>query len=255
MTFAERGAVSRRRRIVLLAVGLVSTAVPLRAGAQAAPVVEARPAEARELVVLVHGLGRTPLSMLPLEWALEREGYEVLNWGYSSYRHSIPELGRRLADDLEARGGPPPGRLHFVGHSLGNIIVRWVLAHDRPDSVGRVVMLAPPNRGARVADRWAPWLGWLLVPLPELVTGEGGAALTIPPPEGVEVGVIAGRYDGKVTVEETRLAGAAGHLTVPAAHTFIMARGDVRRLVAGFLREGPAHAAWSGAVEGTPGER
>lgn len=191
---------------------------------------------AGELVVLVHGLGRTPLSMLPLEWALEREGYRVLNWGYSSYSHSVPELGRRLAGELDARGERPE-RVHFVGHSLGNVVVRWVLANDPPDGVGRVVMLAPPNRGSHAADRWAPWLGWLLRPLPELRTAEGSTARTIPPAAGVAIGVIAGRHDGKVTVEETRLA-AAAHVVVPSAHTFIMARRDVRRLTLGFLREG-----------------
>lgn len=191
-----------------------------------------------EMVVLVHGLGRTKLSMVPLTWALEREGYEVLNWGYSSYTHSIPELGRRLADELDSRGGGRPERIHFVGHSLGNIIVRWVLAHDPPEGVGRVVMLAPPNQGSHTADRYAPWLGWLLKPLPELRTGEAGIAGAIPLPPGAEVAVIAGRHDGKVTVAETRLPGAAASAVVPAAHTFIMAREDVRRLTLGFLREG-----------------
>ncbi|HEX2188484.1 MAG TPA: alpha/beta fold hydrolase [Longimicrobiaceae bacterium] len=192
---------------------------------------------AGELVVLVHGLGRTRLSMLPLEWALEREGYRVLNWGYSSYSHTVPELGRRLADELEARGERPE-RVHFVGHSLGSIVVRWVLANRPPEAVGRVVMLAPPNQGSHAADRWAPWLGWLLRPLPELRTAAGSTARALPAAAGVPVGVIAGRYDGKVRVEETRLPGAAAHVVVPSAHTFIMARSDVRRLTVGFLREG-----------------
>lgn len=200
---------------------------------------DAAPAsERRETVVLVHGLGRTKMSMYPLALALEREGYTVLNWGYSSYSHSIPELGRRLADELEAREGARPERIHFVGHSLGNVIVRWVLANDPPADVGRVVMLAPPNRGSDDADRYARWLGWLLRPLPELRTDPASTTRTIPLPEGVEVGVIAGRYDGKVTVPQTHLSGEAAHVVVPAAHTFIMNRGDVRRLIGAFLETG-----------------
>lgn len=191
-----------------------------------------------ELVVLVHGLGRTRLSMAPLAWALEREGYEVLNWGYSSYSHSIPELGRRLAADLEARPGGPPERVHFVGHSLGSIVVRWVIAHDAPEGLGRVVMLAPPNQGSHSADRYAPWLGWLLKPLPELRTDPGSTARTIPLPEGAAVAVIAGEYDGKVSVGETFLEGASARIVVPSAHTYIMDRADVRHLTVGFLRDG-----------------
>lgn len=231
----------------VLAAGLASTGMAPFAGCapECLPPALSATAEAPgvagrngELVVLVHGLGRTRLSMVPLAWALEREGYEVMNWGYSSYTRTVPELGRQLAVELESRPGARPERVHFVGHSLGNIIVRWVLANDPPEGVGRVVMLAPPNQGSHSADRYARWLGWLLKPLPELRTEGEGIAREIPLPEGVEVGVIAGRYDGKVTVEETRLAGAAASVVVPAAHTFIMNRRDVRRLVDAFLEEG-----------------
>jgi hypothetical protein len=52
------------------------------------------------------------------------------------------------------------------------------------------------------------------------------------------VGVIAGRYDGKVTVDETRLPGATASIVIPAAHTFIMNRRDVRRLIDTFLEQG-----------------
>jgi triacylglycerol lipase len=229
----------------MLAVGLVPTAASLSAQATAGAdgpvpvVVQATEAvQKQELVVLVHGMGRTRLSMLLLERALEREGYQVMNWGYSSYSQSVSGLGRRLRTDLEARGGSPPERVHFVAHSLGNVIVRWVLANDPPRTTGRVVMLAPPNGGSRTADRYARWLGWLLRPLPELRTDSTGITRTLDLPPGVEVGVIAGRYDGKVSVAETHLAGERAHRVVPSAHTFIMNRKDVRRLTLGFLREG-----------------
>ncbi|MBV9772547.1 MAG: hypothetical protein JO040_01270 [Gemmatimonadetes bacterium] len=197
-----------------------------------------RPVEGRELVVLVHGLGRSRLSMLPLAWSLERRGYRVLNWGYSSTSATIPELGAELSRDLASLDGPPPERIHFVGHSLGNIIIRWVVANRPPEHVGRVVMLAPPNQGSHSADRYAPWLGWLLRPLPELRTAPGSTARTIPTPPGVEIGVIAGRYDGKVSVPETFLPGAKARVVIPAAHTFIMDRRDVGRLVVRFLYTG-----------------
>lgn len=228
----------------MLAVGLVPTAATLSAQvpdvviSAPAVVTDTPPAQPRELVVLVHGMGRTKLSMVLLARTLEREGYQVMNWGYSSYSHSVPELGRRLGAAVAARGGPAPARVHFVGHSLGNVIVRWVLANEPPANAGRVVMLAPPNQGSRTADRYARWLGWLLRPLPELRTDSTGIVRTLSLPPGVEVGVIAGRYDGKVSVAETHLAGESGHRVVPSAHTFIMNRRDVRRLTLAFLREG-----------------
>ena len=228
-----------RRRVALL-----STALLLGAGGAAGAVSldqragEAPAGDRRELVVLVHGMGRTRASMWWMGQSLERQGYRVVNWGYSSYTDSVPGLGAALARDVERGLGGAP-RVHFVGHSLGNVIVRWMLANDAPGRVGRVVMLAPPNQGSAAADRWAPYLGRVMPPIAELRTASGSTVRALPAaPPGVEVGVIAGARDGKVSVDETRLPGARDHVVVPAAHTFIMDRPDVHRLTARFLRTG-----------------
>ncbi len=128
----------------------------------AQPAAPAAASPAGELVVLVHGMGRTSLSMSPLEKALRAEGYTVLNVFYDSYGSSIPEIGRGLKGRIEAEGRRAPvQRVHFVGHSLGNIVVRWMLAFDPPATpLGRMVMLAPPNRGAKAADLFAPYFSW-----------------------------------------------------------------------------------------------
>lgn len=195
------------------------------------------PGDRRELVVLVHGMGRSRASMWTLGRSLEAEGYRVLNWGYSSYSDSVPALGAALAADVAREIGEAP-RVHFVGHSLGNVIVRWALAHERPERAGRVVMLAPPNQGSAAADRYAPYVAWLMPPIRELRTARNSTVRTLPAPRDVEVGVIAGEYDGKVTVEETRLPGARAHAVIPAAHSFLMNRDDVQRMTTRFLREG-----------------
>lgn len=192
-----------------------------------------------ELVVLAHGMGRTSVSMLPLAYALRRDGYRTLNFGYSSYGPSVAAiaatLGRAVDGELRAR---PATRVHFVGHSLGNIVVRRLLADHPPDAaLGRFVMLAPPNRGSRAADRLAPYLGWLLKPLPELRTA-GGTVANLPPPAGLEFAIVAGQQDGKVGVAETRLPGAKAHAVVPAGHTFIAMNPTVVAMVRRFLAEG-----------------
>jgi pimeloyl-ACP methyl ester carboxylesterase len=211
--------------------------------------------DARELVVLVHGMGRTPLSMSLLAGDLEHAGYRVLNWGYSSTCCTVAELGDQLHEAIVAGRGDAE-RVHFVGHSLGNIIIRAVLSrHDPLPAVGRVVMLAPPNQGSHSADRYARWLGDVLKPLPDLTTDTASAVRRLPLPAGVQVGIIAGEYDGKVTIDETRLDGSETHATVPGAHTFIMARPDARRLVLAFLRSGsfaPMPADEDAAQRGTP---
>src|SRR5690606_37764696 len=108
-----------------------------------------RPTDApREMVVLVHGMGRTPLSMAPLEVSLRRAGYRVLNVGYDSQGPSVAEIGAQVnAEVAEALMQAPAPRVHFVGHSLGTVVIRWVLTHTPPDVPGRAVFLAPPNQG------------------------------------------------------------------------------------------------------------
>lgn len=211
-------------------------------GPQAAPPAlggaAARPPRS-ELVVLVHGMGRTTYSMNPLRAALDSAGFDVINIGYSSICCSIPELGAAVRRELDARRGPTHTRVHFVGHSLGNILVRWMLTQpDPPAGVGRVVMLAPPNQGSRSADRYTGVIGWILEPMSELRTDSATTVRTLAPVRGVEIGIIAARHDGKLTLDQTRLPEAKEHVVVDGTHTFIMRRTDVHRLTIAFLRDG-----------------
>ena len=216
-----------RSGLLLLALAL-SGCASLRAGGEP---------EARELVVLIHGMGRSQFSMVPLQLGLRREGYRTLNFGYNSFGPSIAEIAEELDAELgDAIEDEAPPRVHFVTHSLGGIVVRQLLHTDRPDSLGRVVMLAPPNQGSHEADKLSGWLGWMLRPMNELRT-ENSTVADLPPPENVEIAVIAGDRDGKVSVDESRLAGAE-HIVVESRHTFIMNKPSVGRLVRCFLSTG-----------------
>jgi triacylglycerol lipase len=219
---------------VALAFGAV-VAAPSAARAQDTPADTTR----HELVVLVHGMGRTARSMAPMRRALDSAGYDVLNIGYSSYCCSIPELGAAVRRELDARRMPHHTTVHFVGHSLGNILIRWVLTQsDRPSGIGRVVMLAPPNQGSRSADRYSGMVGWLLEPIDELRTDSTATVRTLERVEGVDIGIIAGRHDGKLTVEETRLPEATEHIVLDGTHAFLMRRADVQAQALAFLRDG-----------------
>ncbi|HEX8385718.1 MAG TPA: alpha/beta fold hydrolase [Rubricoccaceae bacterium] len=207
---------------------------------------EAPGAAPTDLVVLVHGMGRTPFSMLPMERHLERAGYRVLNFGYSSVGPDVATIGHRLAEATDAAlGDVPSGRVHFVGHSLGGVVVRWVLAHERPARTGRAVLLAPPNQGSASADRWGRYVGWLLRPIRELRTAAGSTVRSLPSDPGVPVLVVAGARDGKVSPAEAHLDGAEAEVVVPSGHTFILMRPAVMRLVerylGGELPAGPLH--------------
>ena len=193
-------------------------------------------------VALLHGLGRTWRSMRRLEESLRRSGYDTLNVGYPSFKAKVPDLARlvagRIANAPQRTAAVGSGRLHFVGHSLGGILIRWLIAHQPPPSLGRVVLLAAPNQGSRLADATAPWLSWLMRPLPDLTTDETNASHTIPSPPGVPIGVIAGSWDITVPLDRARLRGATDLVVVRSGHMFLPDVREVHELTARFLSAG-----------------
>lgn len=231
------------RRFVLASLA-AAVALPLVVAGCVGPRLSATPdeqaASADALVVLLHGMGRSPLGMRPMARSLEAAGFRVLNLGYHSYTQTTAEieadLTRRLLAELAAR---PAARVHFVGHSLGAVLARRLAVAGRIPGVHRIVQLAPPNQGAAAAVRMTPWMGWVQRPMRELRPGSAFlASLTSRAPEGVEVAIVAARRDGKVRLSETRLDGATVRVETPGVHTFLMQRPDVIRATARFLRTG-----------------
>jgi pimeloyl-ACP methyl ester carboxylesterase len=211
-----------RALLVLLALAIAARGAAAQSPSPQAGALRTDSIAPRELVVLAHGMGRTPLSMWPIKKALEAEGFEVLNFGYSSYCCSIAEIGESMRREIAAVVGPQHTKVHFVGHSLGNIVIRYVLTRDTlPPRVGRVVMLAPPNQGANAAGFFAPLTGWLLVPVPELSADSTSTVRTLPKVRDVQIGVIAARDDRTVKLPETHLAEETAHLVVGGGHSFI----------------------------------
>lgn len=213
--------------------------------------------DARECVVLLHGVAMSGWVMRPIARALERDGYRVINLDYPSRRLPL----ERLADDylpreLARRGALAAPRLHFVTHSMGSIVLRLYLGdHDhRPANLGRVVMLGPPNHGSPAADRAAErgWMRTLMgINMPRLGTGENGITHTLGPAD-FEVGIIAGSsllnplfkrhmpgvHDGVVTTESAKLEGMRDFRVVPHSHTVMLWRRVVIDDVRAFLRDG-----------------
>jgi len=207
-------------------------------------------------VIVLHGLGEGRASMRPLADHLRKTlDATVLLFGYASTAAPIEAHGRSL--DAVIGGLPPDARLSFVGHSLGNLVVRrWMsLANDRDLArVDRMVMLGPPNRGSELAQR-VGGIGMLAA------LADGAARdlvvdwpqvephLAVPP---CEFGIVAGgRGDGAgfsplldgdddavVRVEETKLDGAGDFLLVPVHHAAMLRDQRVKRATEAFLKSG-----------------
>src|SRR3569833_1040727 len=147
-----------------------------------------------EHVILLHGLCRSARSMQPMAAALHRAGYIVHNTSYPSRSASLAalcEIVGAAASDCDRAGA---GTIHFVTHSRGGILLRAYLKHHHLPSLGRTVMLGPPNQGSEVVDHLARWKMFHLVNGPagrELGTGPHSVPNTLGP-VSVPLGVIAG---------------------------------------------------------------
>lgn len=198
-------------------------------------------------VLLVHGLGRTPFSMFPLAGVVRRAKLTPHFFWYSPPLEPLDRILRRLVNALN-KVRPA----FVVTHSLGGILTRLALP-QATHLPRRLVMLAPPNRPPRAAAYFWRWLPF------RLFSGTCGRflahaaeydRLSVPT---IPCTVIAGTAgpvgrlspfgmepnDGVVSVGETVLPGAVTVL-VPAWHTWIMTRPEVKAQVAAIMTAGLA---------------
>lgn len=216
-----------------------------------------------EQVVIVHGLARSAWSMKNMSKGIEDQGYQVCVVDYPTLRqsidHTLHESARELSrcitefETSETQITNQP-KIHFVGHSLGGLVIRSYLA-QHPDLVGspemgKVVFVGTPNHGSDVADFFSDT--WML----SLVGGTAESLTTNPnsfpnslPLPNYDFGVIAGTQtypvfsgmfaktnDGLVSVESTKLEGMRDFIEVDIKHDRLRRDPYVTSLVLNFIQ-------------------
>jgi pimeloyl-ACP methyl ester carboxylesterase len=209
----------------------------------------AGPRDARAITVLVHGLWVHGMLMQLQRRYLARMGFDAVCYSYPSVRLTLTENADRLAQYARTLSAPV---IHWVGHSLGGLVILRMLERAAALPPGRVVLLGSPygrsyaGRALAGSALGARMLGrsmgeWLHMERPAQFPGR-------------EIGVIAGTLgiglgrvfapdlpapnDGAVTVAETRITAACDHIELPVTHTGMVFSRRVARATGAFLRDG-----------------
>jgi pimeloyl-ACP methyl ester carboxylesterase len=198
----------------------------------------------------VHGLWLPGEESLVLKRHLAEEFALELHWfRYFGASESMSEITSRLAAFVRELGS---AEAHFVGHSLGGLVLYRLLERFPDQPPGRVVFLGVPCVASRAAERagaFAP-LAHLMGPTvtEELLTRKE-RRWTHPRQLGVVAGnqpIGLGQFlahfdeenDGTVAVSETRMPGATDHIVLPMSHLGMLVSARVAHETGLFLTQG-----------------
>lgn len=183
-------------------------------------------------IVLIHGMGRTPASMLMLKQRLAKLGHKTHLFGYAAWAENLETVSNRLIRKIERQVGSQPYAV--IGHSLGSVILRRALAELTSNPPAHSFLLAPPMRACKAARYFSRFR------LYRTLTGEMGSlladeafmqSLPLPPNTVIYAGTAGPRAswlpfgnaanDGILSLDEV-VSESGERVEVAASHTFIM---------------------------------
>lgn len=203
----------------------------------------------REVVVCIHGIWMNAWVMKPLSRYLESHGHDCRNFSYRSINRTPRENALKLGkfvDQLDA------DIVHFVGHSLGGILLLHYFQIFDSAKPGRVVMLGTPLGGSGVAH-YVSRINFIKTRMlgasAKSLLGNVPAWKSTRPlaifagTKGTGLGKILGApldkpHDGTVAVSETKIDNCTLHIQVPYSHTGMLLAKSVAAAVDEFLRTG-----------------
>ena len=206
-------------------------------------------------VVYVHGLWMSGGESLFLRRRLAHEfGLQVHPFRYSAAHSTMEKITARLQSFVESLNAPV---VHFVGHSLGGLVIYRFLERFPEQPPGRAVFLGTPclaSRAAEQAGRFRLVATLMGQPAADELLQHQERSWTVNRPLGIIAGSQAIGFgqilahfeedsDGTVAVSETRLQGATQHLILPVSHLGLLVSARVARETGLFLQEGRFSAA------------
>ena len=212
-----------------------------------------------EVVVLAHGLGRGDMAMWRFAKNLESANYKVCLLDYSTIGKSVEKVIEQTNQQIDSCISQVP-KVHFVGHSLGGLVIRAYLQNNQDKlnsyNIGNAVFMGTPNKGSELADHlsesWVMKVGGEISQ--SLITGDTSFGNTIEEvniPMNINIGIIAGTKssgltkkhfngpnDGLVSVESTKLESMKDFIAVDVGHTSMRNNEEVTKQTIYFLKNG-----------------
>jgi uncharacterized alpha/beta hydrolase family protein len=205
----------------------------------------------KELVVLVHGFFSSQKSMHYLEEHLPRQDFEIVSVNLPSTFGSLGDCVKAFNSAVSPLLGDY-SRIHFVGHSLGGLVIRKYLGLIRIPNLGHCIFIATPHHGTRIANilNRVPFFSRIIRPIPGLMTHKAypnchfGIHTRIGIIAGTRNGLLAGKLflsrqsDGRVELESARCVEPHELITLPFHHKVIHKQAVVAAQVEAFLKNG-----------------
>ena len=203
----------------------------------------------REKVFLIHGLFMHGVIMQYMRNQLSALGYDVYTFSYKTTKKNLRDNAQLLVEFIQKQQSDHDV-CHFVGHSLGGILIRLAYESAPEYFTGRIVTLGTPHNGSKVAQH-------IVQRLPVNILGgayEDALDGDLPPWKGeVDLGSIAGTKglgiglalsdldqpnDGTVAWSETQLTHQKDSISFPLTHTALIYSKKVVEQTDHFLRYG-----------------
>jgi pimeloyl-ACP methyl ester carboxylesterase len=199
--------------------------------------------------VYVHGLWLPGEESLLLRHRLSQDFRLTVH----SFRYFATPNKASITTQLAAFvGALAVPHVHFLGHSLGGLVIHRFLERFPEQPPGRAVFLGTPcvaSRAAEQAARFAPVAHLMGQSVAEELLQSRERRWNHPRPLGIVagtqplgVGQLLAEFDedndGTIAVSETRMPGATEHIALPVSHLGMLVSTRVAHETGLFLTEG-----------------
>jgi esterase/lipase len=179
-----------------------------------------------DYVIVLHSYLHTASSMNYICGYLDQKNFIVINCHYPPRKYSIKYIANVLLKNLVGKYCTAKNKkIHFIGYSMGAIIIREFLRHNHQLNFGNIILISPPNHGLMLADLLTkiPFLNIILGPaLKELTTDKKSFVNKLQNKINYKIGCLIAKYDFLVSEKNAIMDGISDYAIINATHSTIL---------------------------------